>query len=271
MDKKRYEGLWNMFSTGDRAKDYISEIEKSPVNEKPGQYQEMVAVIAELEEEIRAPFLPPARLITVDETVKNPTTVQVPSDVLQHFIRKASHRVIAHVCFCRLLTGCKDYSADLGCMFFGEPAKSLPSTFGRTASIDEALAHAEKWREAGLMPHLGYVPYDAQFFGVDPADRFMSVCGCCPCCSISRFVKYQRMQGVEVRISEACTGCGDCVEVCPTGCIDIVDEKACIDEECRACGWCVNACPEKAIEVMVVDPEYVQKTIQWISEKVDVT
>ena len=48
---------------------------------------------------------------------------------------------------------------------------------------------------------------------------------------------------------EKCTGCGDCVEVCPTESISIVDEKAVVNDECADCGTCVDECPVEAISI----------------------
>lgn len=49
-----------------------------------------------------------------------------------------------------------------------------------------------------------------------------------------------------------CTGCGVCVEVCPTGAICLVEGEtgryAEVDQEaCRRCEACLKACPEGAI------------------------
>jgi len=47
---------------------------------------------------------------------------------------------------------------------------------------------------------------------------------------------------------QECTGCGNCVEVCPVDAISIVDDVARIDqEECTECGACVDECPSEAI------------------------
>ena len=47
---------------------------------------------------------------------------------------------------------------------------------------------------------------------------------------------------------EECTGCGACMNVCPSNAIYMVDDKACIDENrCNGCGTCVKVCPKNAI------------------------
>jgi Fe-S-cluster-containing hydrogenase component 2 len=48
---------------------------------------------------------------------------------------------------------------------------------------------------------------------------------------------------------DKCTGCGDCLEVCPEeNAVVLQEEKAIINRElCNSCGDCVTACPESAI------------------------
>lgn len=46
---------------------------------------------------------------------------------------------------------------------------------------------------------------------------------------------------------DQCTGCGNCVESCPFGAIEIEDDKAKILPNCNLCGACVEACPVEAI------------------------
>lgn len=48
---------------------------------------------------------------------------------------------------------------------------------------------------------------------------------------------------------EKCTGCGDCVECCPTESITIENEKALVNDDCIDCGVCVDECPNEAISV----------------------
>ena len=50
--------------------------------------------------------------------------------------------------------------------------------------------------------------------------------------------------------SETCEGCGDCIETCPCGAIELKEKKAVIDGElCADCGACVDSCPTHAIEM----------------------
>lgn len=47
-----------------------------------------------------------------------------------------------------------------------------------------------------------------------------------------------------------CTGCGSCVECCPTEAISMKDGKAVISaDDCVDCGTCVGECPVEAISM----------------------
>ncbi|MFZ5515952.1 MAG: indolepyruvate ferredoxin oxidoreductase subunit alpha [Candidatus Zhuqueibacterota bacterium] len=49
-------------------------------------------------------------------------------------------------------------------------------------------------------------------------------------------------------ITDLCTQCGNCSEVCPVECIKKGDEQYYINpEECIDCAACVEECPEGAI------------------------
>jgi electron transfer flavoprotein alpha subunit/NAD-dependent dihydropyrimidine dehydrogenase PreA subunit len=47
-----------------------------------------------------------------------------------------------------------------------------------------------------------------------------------------------------------CSACGACVESCPYGAIEIVDNKIFIKTTCTACGACVDSCPTESLVVM---------------------
>lgn len=46
-----------------------------------------------------------------------------------------------------------------------------------------------------------------------------------------------------------CTGCGNCLYVCPVGVLEIVGTKCRVNEGCTSCGICVDLCDFKAITV----------------------
>jgi len=47
-----------------------------------------------------------------------------------------------------------------------------------------------------------------------------------------------------------CTGCGACVDCCPSEAIEMAEEKAVIDpEKCVDCGVCVDECPVESISM----------------------
>jgi NAD-dependent dihydropyrimidine dehydrogenase PreA subunit len=45
------------------------------------------------------------------------------------------------------------------------------------------------------------------------------------------------------------TGCGDCIDSCPTESIKLQNGKAVINDDCIECGACVDECPNEAISV----------------------
>ncbi len=48
--------------------------------------------------------------------------------------------------------------------------------------------------------------------------------------------------------TDACTGCGICVDACPAGAIRMESHKASIfDKECIRCGQCHDLCPQNAV------------------------
>lgn len=49
-----------------------------------------------------------------------------------------------------------------------------------------------------------------------------------------------------------CTGCGTCMDVCPTEAIKLEDGHAVITIECVDCGSCTRVCPEGAIKKLTV-------------------
>ena len=81
---------------------------------------------------------------------------------------------------------------------------------------------------------------------------------------------FHKMPGVDVKISEDCTGCGQCLEACIYGGLTLERGRASINEHCRGCGRCTEVCPQEAISLSM-DQSAIQKTIDFIAPTVDVT
>jgi hypothetical protein len=122
---------------------------------------------------------------------------------------------------------------------------------GKEATVDEALQYARKCREAGLVHMVGRFSGDLRWLNeeVGPIEELVTICNCCPCCCAMRLVPHldhnlstkflSRMPGVEVTVSEDCSGCG--------------------------------LCTEDAIQITVADLEYAEKTIQQLNKRVKYT
>lgn len=58
------------------------------------------------------------------------------------------------------------------------------------------------------------------------------------------------LKAVAVVDSEKCTGCGICIDVCPTGAIEVNQQAVVNEEACSGCAECVSECPNEAIIIV---------------------
>jgi ferredoxin len=216
-------------------------------------------------------FLPPDHHIQINTPLDPPESIILPSQVVDHFINLASHHWIMDFCICREGDGCLDYPQDLGCIFLGEPVTQINSQLGRLVTKQEALAHARRCREAGLVHSIGRNRLDSIWLGVKPAEELMTICNCCPCCCLWGLVtdmrsiisqKITRMPGVKVEVTEDCNGCKLCTNgSCFIEAIQVNNGRAEISLECRGCGRCVEICPEDAILLTIDGDRNIQEVI----------
>lgn len=226
-------------------------------------------------------YLPRDRVIPVNQTLNNPGEMVLPSQVVEYFIEQAAYHWIMNVCICRDSLGCEDYPIDLGCLFLGQAAEGINPRLGRRVTKEEALAHARRCREAGLVHLIGRNKLDTVWLGVGPGDKLLTICNCCPCCCLWRMLphmapqigsKIARMPGVSVSVTDRCLGCGTCTQnVCFVDAIHLVNDRAVISDACRGCGRCVDVCPQQAIEISIANNQFAQESINRISLLVDVS
>ena len=225
-------------------------------------------------------YLPKDRVISIDRPVEAAADTVLPSQVVDHFIKEAGFIWIMDTCICRESLDCQDYPHDLGCLFLGEAARGINPRLGRQVTSEEALEHAARCREAGLVHLIGRNKLDSVWLNVRPGEKLLTICNCCPCCCLWRIVdeitpriseKLTRMPTVSVKVTDRCVGCGACLDnVCFAQAIALKDGRAEIGEACRGCGRCVETCPNQAIEISFELPAAIQTSIDRLARVVDV-
>jgi Pyruvate/2-oxoacid:ferredoxin oxidoreductase delta subunit len=224
-------------------------------------------------------YLPTNLKLPVGKAPSIQTDYVLPSQVVDHFIEQASDLWVMDECICRSASNCEAYPIDIGCLFMGEATRGINPRLGRAVSKQEARAHVERARQAGLVHLIGRNKLDTVWLGVGPGNKLLTVCNCCPCCCLWRMhpdltpgirATLHRIPGVRVTVSEQCSGCELCMDdVCFVSAIEMVAGKAKIGEACLGCGRCVAICPEEAIHFTVEDQEFIQTTIDRLSPLVD--
>jgi len=82
--------------------------------------------------------------------------------------------------------------------------------------------------------------------------------------------KVTKLAGLEIRVSDKCTGCGECINVCFVSAIKIVNRKAQINDNCRGCGRCVERCRFNAIDISL-DKNSLENSVINISNSIDLS
>lgn len=207
--------------------------------------------------------------LPVNEDIRRQENVPMPLEILDRFIEEASHRVIFNTCGCRSSMDCDHYPIDIGCLLMGDSALDGPTKLCREASVEEARAFVRRAVETGLVPVVGKALIDNFIFGIPQRHKLLTVCFCCECCCMIRYSRHSplgiiettfpRLAGVTMEVTDACTGCGTCVEHCYVQALLVTGGKAVMSEYCRGCGRCATVCPNDAIVISANDPAYLDK------------
>jgi ferredoxin len=226
-------------------------------------------------------FLTKDNVIQINANIQEPEQMVLPSQVVEHFINEASYHWIMRKCICRDASRCRKYPIDLGCIFLGKAALQINPELGRRVTKQEALEHARKCREAGLVHMIGRNKLDAVWLNVRPGKKLLTICNCCECCCLWRVLpqiapdisaKIHRMPGVTVTVNDLCTGCGECADgVCFADSIHIKEGKAVITDACRGCGRCLTVCPSEAIEISFENEGFEKDMVERLSQLVDLS
>ncbi len=196
------------------------------------------------------------RIIPVEKTMTVPEEFVLPSQSVEDIIQKFDDIAVGY-CFCRqrrslLGEPCKIEAPTLNCFTFGKSARfTVAQGFAKPVTRDQALAIMKEAEDAGLV-HKAFHP------GSRENNPETSICNCCKdCCDTMNLWRngttplVNSTYHLSVIDEDTCTGCGACVERCPTDAIAINDQGiARLDtSSCFGCGVCSRFCPEDAVSL----------------------
>jgi len=196
------------------------------------------------------------KLIPIDKSIEVPEEFILPSQSVEEIINKFDEIAVGR-CFCRqrrkmLGEPCATDAPLMNCFTFGKSARHTATHgFAQKITKEEALKIMKEAEEAGLV-HKAFHP------GSNVSRPETSICNCCKdCCDT---LKLWRDGGqplinstyyLSVIDRDACSGCGICVDRCPTEAIKLNDDEEAERDEslCFGCGICARFCPEEAISL----------------------
>ncbi|MFC1858663.1 ferredoxin family protein, partial [Thermodesulfobacteriota bacterium] len=168
----------------------------------------------------------PIKFIPVDKALDVPEEFVLPSQTVEDVINKFDDIAVGY-CFCRqrrslLGDACNTDAPTLNCFTFGKSARHIAAQgFGKKVSKEKALKIMKEAEQAGLI-HKAFHP------GSREASLETSICNCCKdCCDILTLWRNGTLPLINstyhlsVIDQESCTGCGICVERCPTDAITL--------------------------------------------------
>jgi ferredoxin len=209
-----------------------------------GQY-----MMGEFGLELATSRLQKMRVIPIEESVQAEHQVAT-YDELRHLIAQAGDHIAIQECFCRKVADlngkhCQATDRREVCMSLGDLADLyIEEGWGRKISQQEAIEISRKNEEEGLV----LMPGNQQ------EATFM--CACCrDCCGMLSMMSNVPKPAAVVASNyyaqvtpELCTGCGTCVDRCPTAAAKVEGAVASVDlDRCIGCGLCVPTCSEHAM------------------------
>jgi Pyruvate/2-oxoacid:ferredoxin oxidoreductase delta subunit len=198
----------------------------------------------------------PIQIIPIHKTLEAAEEFVLPSQTVEEIINKFDDIAVGY-CFCRqrrslLGEPCSTDAPTLNCFTFGKSARHTAAQgFAKKVTREKALKIMKEAEDAGLI-HKAFHP------GSRESKPETSICNCCKdCCDTFGLWRSGTLPLINstyhlsVIDADSCTGCGTCVEWCPTDAIILNAEGLAQRDEsaCLGCGVCSRFCPEEAISL----------------------
>ena len=198
----------------------------------------------------------PIKIIPVDKALEVPEEFVLPSQTVEDIINKFDDIAVGY-CFCRqrrslLGDPCSTDAPTLNCFTFGKSARHTAAQgFAKKVTKEEALKIMKAAEDAGLI-HKAFHPASKE------SKPETSICNCCKdCCdtlelwrsgTLPLINSTYHLSAIDI---ESCSGCGTCVDWCPTDAIVLNEKELAQRDEsaCLGCGVCSRFCPEGAISL----------------------
>ncbi|QMS85234.1 4Fe-4S dicluster domain-containing protein [Candidatus Xianfuyuplasma coldseepsis] len=206
---------------------------------------------------------PIGRTFVQEEQIKETSVEVLGYERATEVIKTASHIGIG-TCYCRHKMEHVGKNCDAPmeiCMTFNGTASSLiKHGYAKEVDAEECLRLLDVAKEHNLVQ-----------FGDNVQQEVAFICNCCGCCCEALVGARKRIPSQAIAtsnficdiITEHCTGCMKCVDVCPVEALRMVSKNdphkpkakvAVLTEEyCIGCGVCKNVCNFDAIEMLPRD------------------
>jgi ferredoxin len=194
------------------------------------------------------------RFVPINKAMDVKLQAVYPYQVMEKIVENAKTIAVAH-CVCRvrnnLIGNVCSHPLEV-CMKYDELAEYLIERgMAREIDHEEALKLLKLCNETGLVHFVDNA--------IDDIKHNCNCCGC-SCWAVSKIRKRELPRDMIMATyfireteDEDCTGCGDCVEVCPVECLSLesndiiqVDKNWCI-----GCGVCIEKCSSEAAKLIL--------------------
>jgi electron transport complex protein RnfB len=186
------------------------------------------------------------RILPVETALHDHSQV-APYNQVRELVQNQEYAAVGQ-CICRKEQGLLDNPCEKiqeTCLMFGSYAHFyVDNGLARVIDKEEVLSIIDKAEENGLVLN----PTNSQ--------RLEAICCCCSCCCpvLTAFKSFPNPGDIVTTYyrsaidGDSCTGCGECIDICPMDAIEDNDGiSRVLNERCIGCGLCVNRCPVEAI------------------------